>query len=416
MSTRRTFIQNLFFSAVSAGSNVFSLLLLMYAAHRLSLGEMDVLGVAFAFAAIGEPLMDFGVHQASIRHIALDRSSAGRILANSLPMKALSGLAMFVVLSGVALWRYPEAAPAAILMLLSAAIRSYLLTIRGVLQGLEHFAHDAAVMMADRVLMLAGGALALWLGYGVTGLALSFVVTRSVAFIFALILTHQHVGGVRLEFDFTLWRELRDQALPLGLFLMVLNVYNYVDVLLLAELATSESQVALYHNAYRVYEALTMASMILVSVLTPRFAALWASDRDAHARLARRGLGASVLLGVTITPVAWGLAPTVLSLVFGPDYAHGMWALRILSLGFGLICAIWVLHALAMSTFNSRLLITTTVVSLVANVGLNLLLIPRWQRDGAATATVISEGVGVAMLVWGLRAVLFRRTAMTDAR
>ena len=78
MTTRRSFIQNLFFSAISAGSNVFALLLLMYAAHVLSLPQMGVLGVAFAFAAIGEPLMDFGVHQASIRHIALDRSSAGK--------------------------------------------------------------------------------------------------------------------------------------------------------------------------------------------------------------------------------------------------------------------------------------------------------------------------------------------------
>ncbi|MBP6717085.1 MAG: flippase, partial [Acidobacteria bacterium] len=400
MTTRRSFIQNLFFSAISAGSNVFALLLLMYAAHVLSLPQMGVLGVAFAFAAIGEPLMDFGVHQASIRHIALDRSSAGNILANSLPMKAISGLAMLVVLSGIALWRYPDAAPAAILMLISAAIRSYLLTIRGVLQGLEQFGHDAAVMLADRVLLLAGGVLALWLGFGVNGVALSFVVSRGVAFAIALRLTRPHVGDLRIGFDYPLWRELRDQALPLGLFMMVLNVYNYVDVLLLAALATSESQVGLYHNAYRIYEALTMASAILVSVLTPRFAALWASDRHAHAQLARRGLAASVLLGVAISPIAWVLAPTVLSMIFGADYAQGMWALRILSLGLGLIFAIWVLHALAMSTFNSRLLITTTLVSLVANVGLNLLLIPRWQRDGAAAATVLSEAVGVAMLVW----------------
>ena len=408
VTSRRAFTRNLFLAGASAASNIFALLLLMAASRMLSLDEVGVLGIAFAFAAIGEPLMDFGLHQASIRHIARDRSTAGDVLANSLPLKALSGLAMFAALAGLALWRYPAAAPAAMLMLISAAIRSYLLTVRGVLLGLEHFGHEAAVMFADRALMLSGGMVALLLGYGATGLALSFVVTRAVALGVALLVARSHVGPLRLAFDMPLWRGLRDSAVPLGLFMMVLTVYNYVDVLILAAL-TSAEEVGLYHNAYRIYEALTYGSAVIASVLTPRFSALWASDRGAHRRLARLCVSGSALLGIGITPVAWVLAPLGLSMTFGPAYAEATRALRILCVGTGLIFAIWVLHALAMSTFHSRLLLTTTLVSLAVNVGLNVVLIPLWHRDGAAAATVAGEAVAMAMLVWGLRTVLFGR-------
>lgn len=411
MSDRRAFARNLLFSGISAVSNVFALALLIYASRsgRLSVAEMGILGIAFSFAAIGEPLMDFGIQQASLLHVARDRSTAGVVLANSIPIKALTGTAMLIVLSAIALWGYPAAAPAAILMLLATTIRSYLLNVRGILQGLEQFGDEATVMLVDRVLMLIGGLLALRLGYGVPGLAGSFVITRLVALALALALTRRHVSHIGVAFDFDLWRQLREAAVPLGLFGLTLSVYNYVDVLILG-LLTSESEVGLYHNGYKIYEALTYASGILASVLTPRYAALWVSDRAAHARLARRGLGGAVLLSFAIAPIAWWLAPTALELFYGPDYLAATRSLHILIGGVGLIFAIWILHAIAMSASRSRLLVQTTMICLVVNVAINYALIPTWHRDGAATATIASEAVGVVLLLWGLRDV-FRTTA-----
>ena len=65
-------------------------------------------------AAIGEPLMDFGLHQVTVRDVARDRSVAGTLLANTLPLKALSGGAMLLALSTIALVSFPAAAPAII--------------------------------------------------------------------------------------------------------------------------------------------------------------------------------------------------------------------------------------------------------------------------------------------------------------
>ena len=414
MSAAKSFLENVVFAGLSAASNGLAFILIIVAARILSTDDMGVLHTALAFAAIGEPLMDFGLHQASIRQIARDRSSAQSVLANSIPMKALSGASMFAGLSIIAIVWYPAAAPAALLMLVSAAIRSYLLTIRGVLQGLEHFRHDAAVMFADRAFMLGGGVAALMLGGGVRGLALSFVITRAMALIVALALTRLHVDEITVSFDTGIWRELRNAAVPLGAFLLVLTAYNYLDQLLLWKMS-SEWDVGVYGTVYKIYEALTYGSGILASVLTPRFAALWTSDRPAHQRLAVQGVGGAALLGLAVGAVAWVAAPFAIGLLFAPEYLEGVKALRILSAGLVLVFAIWILHAIAMSVFNARLLLQTTLVSLVVNVGLNLWLIPTWHRDGAAMATVGGEAVALAMLVWGLRRVLFGAATPTNA-
>jgi O-antigen/teichoic acid export membrane protein len=295
------------------------------------------------------------------------------------------------------------------LMLMSAALRSYLLTVRGVLMGLERFGHEAGVMLADRVLMLAGGLVALRLGGGATGIALSFVITRGIALVAALAITRLHVGRLRLSFDRAEWRTMAEAALPLGAFMMVLNVYNYVDVLLLGRIA-GEVPTGQYHNAYRLYEGLTYAIATITTVLTPRYAALWKSDRAAHVRLARRGLAGSFALGVVMLPVAWVLAPYGLEL-YGREYLIATSTLRILAIGLGPVFALWALHSIAMSTFRASLLVKATAVCLVINVALNLWWIPRWGIEGAAAATLAGETVAVLLLVWGLRDVILGRTS-----
>jgi O-antigen/teichoic acid export membrane protein len=285
-----------------------------------------------------------------------------------------------------------------------------------VLIGLEHFRHEAALMFADRVLMLAGGVTALALHTGVPGIAASFVVTRLAALLVGLALAQRHVGAIALAKDMPLWRELRDQALPLGAFSLVLTVYSYVDVLLLprfhAHPDAATWDVGIYGASYRLYEGVTYATSILWTVLTPRYAALWKTDRAAHAQLARRGAGGACLLGAAAAAVVWLVGARAL-LIFGPDYAEGARALRVLACGLPLVFAIWILHSIAMSAFRTSLMLAATIASFVVNVGANAWLIPLWNRDGAAVATVIGEAVAALWLIVGLRRELAGRTTQS---
>ena len=72
-------------------------------------------------------------------------------------------------------------------------------------------------------------------------------------------------------------------------------------------------------------------------------------------------------------------------------------------MGLVFVFAIWMLHATAISVFEQRLLLQTTVIGVIANTGLNVWLIPRYGRDGAAIATVAGEALTLVLLVVGLR-------------
>jgi O-antigen/teichoic acid export membrane protein len=364
---------------------------------------------ALALATIGEALMDFGLHQVTVRSVARERQAASRLFRNTLVLKAVPAVLMVVAIAVIARWLRPDAETraACVLLAVSAVMRSYLLTIRGVLQGLEHFGWDSAVVLLDRVLLLLISAAVLAGGGGLVALGWAFIAARVLALTGSLALAGRRFGPLSPAFEWELWRDLGRRALPLGAFLIVLNLYSYIDTVMLGILST-DLDTGLYNGAYRIYEGLTYAPAVLSAVLTPRLSSEFVRNRARHTALARQGLLASAALAVVVAAVTWMVGPWALGLLFGREFVPGALALRILSAGLLVVYPIWILQAIAVSVSAERVLLRTTAIGVVLNAGMNLLLIPSFGRDGAAAATVLGETVSFFLLLHGVGSTLRR--------
>jgi O-antigen/teichoic acid export membrane protein len=395
--------RNLAYASVSAASAGLLLILFIVAGRTLGDVEFGKFSFALALGTIFETLMDFGLHQVTIRAVARDRAQAAALLQHTLGIKLMWATGALGALVTTATILRPQADVRFACYLLggSLVLRSYMLTIRGVLQGLERFGWDSLVVIADRGILLAFGVAALAAGMGLRGLAIAFVVARGVALALSAWLTHAHLGGIGLQFDRAVWRDLQTQALPLGFFLVVLNLYSYVDGVMLGVMRT-DVETGLYTAAYRVYEGLSYAPSVIAAVLTPRLSGLFPANRARHRHIARLGLAGSVVLAVVVAAAAYGLATPLMVWLFGPAFASAAGPFRILCLGLAFVFAIWVVHAIAISVNRERLLLQTALIGLTVNVALNFYVIPRMGADGAAVATVVGEAVSLAVLVSGL--------------
>jgi len=297
-------------------------------------------------------------------------------------------------------------------MLVSSLLRSWFLSVRGGLLGLEAFGMDAALVAGDRLLLTVAGTGALFLGADVVALALVFLGTRVVTVSVALILTRHSLGTPTWRFEPVAWAALQRRAFPLGIVIIVLTAYNYVDTIMLRAMAPAD-ETALYNAAYRIYEGTTYAAAVVWSVLTPRLSALWTANRPAHGRLARRGIAGGLALAVPIGLVLWFGAALWITWLPGAEYAASTPTLQVLALGLPLVFSIWVLHAIAASSSHDQVLVRGTAIGLVANVGLNLWLIPRFGHEGAAMATVLGEAITMCLLAGGLWRVLRGSTETT---
>jgi O-antigen/teichoic acid export membrane protein len=394
--------RNLLYSTIANGSALLLLALAALAARYLGPAAFGDFSFAISLATIAETFMDFGLHQITIRTIARDHTQAARLFYTSLALKALPGAAMVLVFSGLAVFMRPEPAVrlACVLMLGSAVMRSYLLTARGVLQGLNRFKQDALVTVLDRAGLVVACGWALHAGAGLVVISVVFLVARAVTTAAALLLTRAHVGPS--SFDSRLWASLPAEALPVGVFLLVLNVYNRIDTVMLGWLSDTV-QTGLYGTAYPLYEGATYAAAVLSAVLTPRLSRQWSIDRRGYGRDVRGSLLASAALAVAVALAGWVLAAFGIRLIFGPDYDAAVPAVRLLLVGLPCIYAIWVLHAVAISAFETAVLVRVTALGTIVNVALNVWLIRAHGANGAAVATVISETFVLGLLVRALR-------------
>jgi polysaccharide transporter, PST family len=398
-------LSNLAYSSVSSGTAALLLILMIAAGRVLGSVEFGKFAFALTLGGVFETLMDFGLHQVTIRAVARDRLQATPLLHHALAIKLVwaAGALTLLVVTATLLRPQWDVRVACYLIGGSLVLRSYMLTVRGVLQGLEHFGWDSVIVLADRGLLLAFGLTALWTGTGLRGLTVAFVLARAAALALAGVVSHLRLGGLGLRYDARVWRDLHATALPLGFFLVVLNLYQYVDSVMLGYLRT-DAETGLYVAAFKIYEGLTYAPLAISAVLTPRLSALHGADGQRHRRLALLGVGGSTAIRLAAAIAAFLLATPLLVFLFGPAYAGAASPFRILCLGLPVVFAIWILHAIAISVDSEGLLLKTGLVGLAVNVGLNLYVIPRYGGTGAAFATVVGELVSLGMLVAGLRA------------
>ena len=399
LRTRFPFLVNGGYATLTAGSAALLLVLLTIAGRLLSAADYGRFSYALALTTIVEMIMDSGLGPVTVRGVARDKGSASRFFPHVLGLKLLwvvVGLLVLFIVTPL-LRSDPVVVRLCYVMGISSAVRSYLLTIRGLLQGLNRFDLETATVVADRVLLLAAGGFALWYGYGLFGLAAAFVVVRLTMLGAVLVLLRYVIGTATPSFDRRRWRELQAAALPLGVFMIALNMYTYVDTVILGLMRT-DTEVGWYAASYRVYEGLTYAPSVLAAVLTPRLSYLFSHDRAAHRGLLMRVLAGSLALGVVLGGVAAWVADPLIVLLFGPQYGPAGLPLKILAGGAVFVFGTWILHAGAISTNLDRRLLLTTIVGLGANVALNVAFIPRWGISGAAWATVLAEALTVALL------------------
>lgn len=198
-------------------------------------------------------------------------------------------------------------------------------------------------------------------------------------------------------------------GIPLAASLILAVVLSTTDRFLLAAFLDGEA-VAVYHAGYSLSNrTLDVAFIWLGAAGAPAMVmALERGGREALATAAREQF--SVMLLLTL-PAAAGLALVarpLAELMIGPAMAAGAAHVTpLIALG-GLLAGLntYYFSEAFLLGRRSGLALVAMVVPAVANLGLNLILIPRLGIDGALWSTVISYALGVAAAIVLARKVL----------
>lgn len=208
----------------------------------------------------------------------------------------------------------------------------------------------------------------------------------------------RHAVRVRWRGSSERWRELLRLALPIGFGGLFVTIYFSIDAVLLYQLAGPE-ETGFYGAAYRFLAPLATIPAVVMGVLFPVIAAHWETDRARVGRLFQRGAEYMAVISLPALATTLVLSEPLVRLLFGPGFGRSAELLPILMLAFVGVCYGNLAGYLAPVFGLQWRIAVYAAAGAAANVGLNLLLIPRHGAFGSAWATVATEMLTMSLLL-----------------
>jgi O-antigen/teichoic acid export membrane protein len=276
----------------------------------------------------------------------------------------------------------------------------------------------------SRLLMLVGVA-ALAAGVTVMGaspavrldLVLLLAATTGVLASGVMFLAAQHLLRFRpvLYDRLLLWPMVRDSA-PLAIVLVVGIIHYRIDVFILAAMKGSGA-VGLYGVATKLLDVSLAVSAMFMSVAFPVLSQRAFGEQALLRRAFQKSLDFMLILGAGIAIFAAVLSPTLTRLVGGSGFGDAAAPLAVIAFAVPVMFVNQVFSHMVVAANRQLIGVPVVLLAALANIGLNVLLIPHLGVTAPALVTDITESLSaIGLAVVMIRHYRFGPSLLAPAR
>ncbi len=397
-----------------------SLVLMLWLMPRFSESALGGYFVAIALTNLIVSLTELGIHNPLIREMTLNLQQTRHYLGNTLLVRlVLSVVACaLMIISGVLLGYTSVIVTMIVYLGLAEIVNSIAQLYRCVFRAHEEMKYEAWTVVAERGVFFLGGGGAILLGYELVNVCQVMLIGSGINLILSIGFTRSRFTPLRFEPSRRIMVVLMQQALPFAVGNLFHLIYFRIDVIMLSKLSPYGVDANTWYGlAYTIVNAFTILPGAFMGAMFPLLSRLYVNERDRLPQAYTFGVRWMVICGV---PFAVGLAAlsheiiAVLPITYAPDALEKIaTALFWLSGSGGLIFLTTVVLTMLRAADKRRAFSVLMGTTALLNIGLNLVLIPRFSHVGAAIAMVISE---VYQLVIGFGYVSKQIATLTETR
>jgi O-antigen/teichoic acid export membrane protein len=337
-------------------------------------------------------ISDLGVATIAVRHLSTTERDPDELMGNVLTIRTALAVASAILAVGMSFaFDYEPYVKAAIALAalsfpltifsgsysatFAANLRMEYATLGSIAQSIVGLIAMAAVAATG------GGLLRLIIAYDLGILANSLV---------SLYFAHRFVRP-RFDFDPHYMRQMAREALPLGLAVLVITAYGRIDIVLLKWFTSSET-VGYYSFAYRAVDLAFPLSFFFVGSVFPLLSGLHKEGSDEQfRRVFQRSHDVLSVGGMAAVTMLILFSKPIIELVGGHEYGQATRSLQVLSLAIALIWLSNLADHGLIAIGRQGVLLWIALFGLAVNLASNLALIPLYDKEGAAAATVLTE-------------------------
>lgn len=368
---------------------------IIYAARVLGTDGYGVFSYAITLAGFLTIFMDPGINGILMRDASnVSDEERRKIFSTTLVIKIvllLIGVAiiifaapLFTTLPGA-----KELLPIVAIILALDTLREFFFSL---IRSMEEMQKEAGIFLLTNLGIVIFGFFFLYLATTAKSFSWGYVAGDTIGTVAALIVLRSYFKGIPSRFSSKLVIPILKAAWPFAISGALGFLFTNSDILIISWMRPA-SDVGIYAAGIRIVQLFYLIPGIIQLATLPLISRLAKRDNGQFRSALERTLAIVFLCSI---PLALGgviLGTQIMSFVFGAPYAAGGLAFKILmtTLLFDFPASI-IINAL-FAYNHQKSLIVSSALGGVANVGLDLVLIPIFGITGSAIATLIAQAV-----------------------
>lgn len=367
-------------------------------------------GVYFAllnFTFLFNILLDFGITNYNNRMIARHTNLLKKYFARIIPLKILlSVLYMLVVIvSGLCLGYDCWQTKMLFWMCLTQVLSSFISYFRSNITSLMLFKTDSIISVLDRFLLIVVCGFMLWnsrlrQNFSIERVVYAQFLTMLITFLVALSVCLAKTGFVRMKWNKAFGFLLLRDGLPFAVLGLLMACYNKMDSVMLLSLVDDNGKSSgIYASGFRLVDSANMVSYLFSVILLPLFSKMIKENNKITDVM---GAAFHLLLIITTAFVAISLlySRELMELLYNKHIEESAEVYRWLSFCFVPISMTYIFGTLLTANGSLKYLNIIAGLGMLMNIGLNFILIPLFQQNGAAITSLITQTVTAALQAW----------------
>jgi len=364
--------------------------------NRVGNAVYGMYAALLSFTILFNFLLDFGITNFNNREIARNRILLEKYFSHIIGIKIIFGLfyALTCLSVGTVVGFNGKSLFLLTLLVVNQFLSSMILYLRSNVNAMLMFVTDSILSVLDKLLMIIFLSLILW------GNVLSipfnieiFVYAQSVAYAFTFIvagwIVRKHCQYFNPRIDLRHILVIIRKSLPFTLLVFLMGMYNRLEPVFLERLLPHGNvQAGLYAQGFRILEVMSNFALLFSALLLPLFARML-KTRENIIPLLRTASSMLIIPALAVTLHIFAYRHQWVQFLYHNPASGNVFGTIIL--GFPGICLTYIFGTLLTANGSFRQLNLMAFSMVVLNVSLNLLFIPKWQAQGSAYASFITQ-------------------------
>lgn len=364
----------------------------LFLAKNLGVDNFGQLSVALAYFSIISSISDFGFNRFLVREIAKDKLKIYQLFCNIGMFRLTTSAIIFGVFAIFLYFFDSDKSRVSLILLAVLAIlpQSIALTLDGIFVALQKLQFSSLGLLISSFANVLIGLYLINQGFGSIGAINAFLLSQLIYGVSLFILLGIEKGFHFCQVELSVIKKAIIGSLPYGLIGMLGLLYFRIDAILLSYLK-GNFETGLYGVAYKFLEAIIFVPGAFAAAIFPSLAKLHDKKLAEIKRLYFQSLKLMAILGV-LTMIGYiFILPPVIKMYL-PSYINAVEAIKILSLS---------LPFIFMATPGVQVMLSTdkflkeviyfSVFTVLFNIVLNLIYIPKFGLWAASWVTVLSD-------------------------